>query len=317
VNVSLVTPAARGSRSGNRVTAVRWARILRDLGHRVRVSEAFDGAGADVLVAVHAYRSAASVTEFRQRFPQRPVVVLLAGTDVYRFQHSHPVETVACMQAADRLVGLHDRVARDVPAGLAGRVRVIHQSAAPLPGPRRPSLRHVDVCVVGHLREEKDPMRAALAARRLPAASRVRIVHLGRAHDARHAQAAREEMASNPRYLWRGEVGRGEVRRAFAHCHAMVISSRMEGGANVVSEAVVADLPVLASHVPGNVGLLGGRHPAYYPVGDERALAALLARVEGEPAFPERVRESQARRAPLFDPRRERAAWEALLRELG
>jgi len=96
----------------------------------------------------------------------------------------------------------------------------------------------------------------------------------------------------------------------------MVISSRMEGGANVVSEAVVADLPVIASHVAGNVGLLGGRHPAYYPVGDDGALAALLSRVEREPEFVARIRESQARRAPLFTPRREREAWGALLREL-
>ena len=316
MNVSLVTPAARGSRSGNRVTAVRWARILRDLGHRVRVREAFDGGDPDLLVAVHAYRSAASVARFRERFAARPVVVLLAGTDVYRFQQSHREQTVACMRAADRLVGLHDRVARDVPADLAPRVRVIHQSAAPLPGPRRPSRRHVDVCVVGHLRDEKDPLRAALAARRLPAESRIRILHLGRAHDERHAAAAREEMAANPRYRWLGEVARGEVRRRFARCHAMVISSRMEGGANVVSEAVVAGLPVLASHVPGNVGLLGGRHPAYYPVGDEDALAALLLRAERDPAFLERVLESQAQRAPLFDPRREHAAWEALLGEL-
>ena len=100
-------------------------------------------------------------------------------------------------------------------------------------------------------------------------------------------------MATNPRYRWLGEVSPGEVRRRFGRCHAMVISSRMEGGANVVSEAIVADLPVLASRVPGNVGLLGEGHPACYP------------------------RESQARRAPLFTPERERAAWQALLGELG
>ena len=365
LNISVITPAAKRSRSGNRATAVRWARILEALGHSVTIGEAWPGAGGgkgatlpggrdgpdlpgprenpdllagpespefsrepdgpgrpgqregpDLLVAIHAWRSAASVAAFRGRYPSRPLVVLMSGTDVYRYQHSHREETIASMAAADRLVGLHDLVAADLPPRFRGKLRIIHQSALPLRAPRNPSRRTFDVCVVGHLRDEKDPFRAAYAARRAPGASRLRIVHLGKPHDAAHARKARAEMARNPRYVWRGEAPRWQVRRIFARCHAMVISSIMEGGANVVSEAVVAGVPVIASDIPGNAGLLGPDHPARYPAGDTGALAALLHRAETEGGFLDAVRAHGDARRDRFSPERERAAWAALLGEL-
>jgi putative glycosyltransferase (TIGR04348 family) len=282
----------------------------------VQVCGGGDVPDGDLLIAIHAFRSAQAVTDFRARHPGRPVVVLLAGTDVYRFQHSDPEPTLASMAAADRLVGLHDAVAADIPQRFRGKLRVILQSAAPLPWPWRPSRRHVDVCVAGHLRAEKDPLRAAVAARRLPVDSRVRIVHLGRAHDEEWAAAARAEMARNARYLWLGEVPRGEVRRRFARSHAMVISSVMEGGANVVSEALVAGLPVLASRIPGNTGLLGDDHPGLFAAGDDAALSALLLRVERDAAFVEALRARGAALAPRFAPAREGEHWARLLAEL-
>lgn len=316
MNITVISPAAKQSRSGNRVTAVRWARILRDLGHRVRVEDGHDSHDADLLVAIHAYRSAAAINEWAHAHPQRPLVVLLAGTDIYRFAHSHPDITLAAMHAAHRLVGLHDRVAEDIPAQFGDKLRLIHQSSTPLPRPRKPGTRRFDICVVGHLREEKDPLRAAHAAALLPASSKTRIVHLGKAHNDAWAQAARDEMAVNPRYEWRGEVGAGEVRRVFGRSQAMVMSSVMEGGANVVSEAVVAGLPVLASAISGNRGLLGDDHRAYYPARDTQALAKLLLRAENEASFLESLQAHALTRAHLFTPQRERQAWAALLAEL-
>ena len=325
LNISVITPAAKRSRSGNRATAVRWARILQSLGHSVSVAEAWpgaDGAGArrfrspDLLVAIHAWRSAPSVAAFRERHPSRPLVVLMSGTDIYRFQHSHREETTASMAVADRLVGLHDVVGDDLPHQFRSKLRIIHQSAPPLRVPRTPSRRTFDVCVVGHLREEKDPFRAARAARLAPPASKLRVIHLGKPHDAAHAREAHAELAANPRYVWRGEVPRWQVRRAFARCHAMVMSSIMEGGANVVSEAMMAGVPVIASDIPGNVGLLGPDHPALYPPGDTEALRALLHRAETEPGFLDTVRAHGDARRDRFSPERERAAWAGLLGEL-
>jgi putative glycosyltransferase (TIGR04348 family) len=311
-----VTPAGKQSRAGNRTTAVRWARILGELGHRVSISETSDGTGVDMMVAVHAWRSAGSIRAFSDRYPDRPLVVLLAGTDIYRFQKSHPDETLDSMERATVLVCLHDLVHRAIPARFGGKLRVIHQSAPPLARPRAPSRRSFDICVVGHLRAEKDPLRAAYAARALPAESRLRVIQLGKAHDDHWAEAAKAEMDCNPRFVWKGEVTGGQVRRWFARSHAMVISSIMEGGANVVSEAVSAGLPVIASRIDGNVGLLGEDYAGYFPPEDTEALTALLWQAERDPSFAAHLAAQCDARRPLFTPAREKEAWARLLSDL-
>jgi Glycosyltransferase len=302
MKISLITPAYKQSRAGNRTTAVRWARLLRRLGHCVRIAVHYVDEDADLMIALHAWRSAASIERFHARFPERPLIVALGGTDIYRFIHSDPKLTLKSLELADILVGLHERVHEALPTPLHPKLRVIYQSAQPLPRRLTPSTRYFDVCVIGHLREEKDPLRAALAARQLPLTSKIRITHLGRAHDAQWAEAARTEMRGNPRYRWLGEVPGWQVRRFLAKTHAMVLSSRLEGGANVVSEAVVANVPVLASDIPGSVGLLGRNYRGYYPVEDTTALARLLRRVEENPDFLNALLTQCSHRAALFRP---------------
>jgi putative glycosyltransferase (TIGR04348 family) len=316
MKIVLITPKGPTSRTGNRVAASRWARILRRLGHRVRVASDYDGQPADLMVAVHAWRSAAAIERFKSKYPARPVVLQLSGTDIYHYIDVAPAATLRAMELADRLVALNDLAWRIVPKRLRARLSVIHQSAAPLPGPRRPSRGAVVVSVIGHLRDVKDPLRAAAAARLLPADSRVRVEQVGLAYTPQWAAQARAEMAANPRYFWRDDVPAAAVRRLLARSHAMVISSRSEGGANVISEAAVAGVPVLASRVDGNVGLLGADYPGYFPVGDTQALARLLRRLEREPRFVARLGKALARRAPLFRPAREIAAWRRLLATL-
>lgn len=316
VKISLVTPAGKRSRAGNRATALRWRGILHGFGHSVRVAVEDDGDDADMMVALHAWRSAGSIERFAGAHPGRPLVVALAGTDIYAFQHSHPEATLGSMERATALVCLHDLVHRAIPRKFGKKLRVIHQSAPPPNLPRAPSRRYFEVCVVGHLREEKDSLRAAFAARLMPESSRLRIVQLGRAHHDRWETDAAAEMVGNPRYVWRGEVPGWQVRRQFARSHAMVISSVMEGGANVVSEAIVAGLPVLASAIDGNIGLLGADYAGYFPPGDTEALAALLDRAESDPGFLRGLEAQCRRRRALFTPEREKAAWRKLLAEL-
>jgi len=272
--------------------------------------------GADIMVAVHAWRSARSICAFSDRFPDRPLIVLLAGTDIYRFQHSHPEETLGSMDRATTLVGLHDLVYRAIPGRFGPKLRIIHQSATPPASPYRPSKRHFEVCVVGHLRDEKDSLRAAYAARLAPATSRLRVINLGKAHDESWSNAAEAEMADNPRFLWKGEVTGGQVRRQLARSHAMVIISLMECGANVVSEACVAGVPIIASRIDGNVGLLGEDYAGYFPAKDTEALASLLQRAETEPAFLARLDAQCRAKRPLFKPEREREAWRSLLTDI-
>ena len=313
MQISLITPADKMSKSGNRTTAVRWARLLRRAGHRVAIATEYRGAGTDLLIAIHAWRSAEAARRYRQLFPDRPLVIGLSGTDVNSFLDSDPELTLGTMEMADALICLHDLIGPALPPALRKKLHLVRQSALPLPQPRRPSRRHFDICVVGHLRAEKDPFRAALAARRLPAASRLRIVHLGKAHSPDFAQGAAAEMAANPRYRWLGEVPGWRVRREFAKTQAMVISSTQEGGANVVSEAIAAGVPVIASDIPGNIGLLGRDYSGYYPVRDEAALAALLHRAETEPAFLDTLTRQVQKLAPLFQPAHEQAALQRIV----
>ena len=315
MKISLITPAPKQSRAGNRVTARRWARLLRELGHEVRVLRDYRDEPADLMIALHAWRSAFSIERFRARHPAAPLVVALTGTDIYRYAESDTATTFRSLDLADTLVGLHDLVRDALPREYRRKLTVIHQSATALPR-RRPLRRLFEVLVIGHLREEKDPLRAAAAARLLPASSRIRIVHLGGAHDRQWAERARREMGENPRYRWLGDVSGHAVRRALARAPLMVLSSIMEGGANVVSEAVVAGVPVLASAIPGSIGLLGRDYPGYFPVGDAAALARLMRRVEEDPAFRAALERHCAKRAPLFAPERERQAWRALLARL-
>jgi putative glycosyltransferase (TIGR04348 family) len=316
MNIVLVTPRGPSPRTGNAVAAVRWARILRQLGHRVTVSTDYVDEPADTMVAIHAWRSAEAIARFKSRHPKRPLILQLSGTDIYQYLSEDARPILRSMELADRLVALNNLAWRVVPSRFRKKLRVILQSARKPAAPRRPSERCIDVCVIGHLRDVKDPLRAALAARLLPAASRIRVVHIGRAYGPTWAAAAAAEMAENPRYSWRDEVPRAAVHKLLLRSHAMVLSSISEGGANVVSEAVMAGVPILASRVDGNVGLLGPKYPGYFRVGDTAALARLLRRIETQRPFVDQLRRAITRLTPLFTPEREIAAWRLLLAEL-
>ena len=315
MGILILCPARAGTRHGNRVTALRWARILRRLGHRVAVHEAFRDDRPDLLIAMHARKNAAAALRFRAGFPEAPLIVALTGTDVYRDIHRSRAARRA-LQAATRLVTLQPLALRELPRALRAKARVIHQSALAVRPGRRPA-RSFDVCVPGHLRSEKDPFRTALAVRGLPAGSRIRVLQVGSAMTAAMRRRAREEMMRNPRYHWLGDRPHREARAILARSRVMVLSSRIEGGANVLSEALASAVPVLASRIPGSVGLLGRGYPGYFPVGATRVLARLLGRVERDRAFYERLAGACRRRAPLVTPRAERRAWVKLLAELG
>ena len=184
---------------------------------------------------------------------------------------------------------------------MRAKLRIIHQSAPPLPR-RLPQLRDVfEVLVIGHLREEKDPLRAAYAARSCPLNCTIQVVHLGMAHDAYWTAPAKRKWWQ-PALPLAGEMPGWAVSRALARAPLMVLSSVMEGGANVISEALAAGVPVLASAIPGCIGLLGRDYPGYFPGRYTEALAALLHRAETDADFLDTLRRHCAARAPLFSP---------------
>jgi putative glycosyltransferase (TIGR04348 family) len=316
VRVLLACPFPPGSRLGNRVTAVRWRNLLTELGHRARVTTGLPAGSYDVLVALHAFKTAEAVHRSREQHPDRAIVVALTGTDLY---HDIRVQPAArrSLDLADLLVVLHDEAWRAVPSALRRKVRVIRQSADPVArAVTRRRAGTFDVALVAHLREEKDPLRAAIAARSLPSASRLRIVHAGRALSEKFRRAAEDEQAANPRYVWQGELSPPRARRLIADSRLLVLTSVTEGGANVLGEAIVSGTPVLASRIPACVAALGADYPGLFPVGDTRALTRLLARAEsGGELLATLARATRARR-PLFTRSAEKAAWRALLAEL-
>jgi glycosyltransferase involved in cell wall biosynthesis len=172
------------------------------------------------------------------------------------------------------------------------------------------------VCVLGHLRPVKDPFRTALASRLLPPMSGVRVLHVGAALSPDMAKQARAEATCNPRYRWLGDLPRWRALRILAGSRLLVLTSRLEGGANVVSEAIAVGVPVLASRIAGSVGLLGSGYPGYFSFGDTHALAELLTRAETDATFYTKLKSWCRRLRPLVRPARERQSWRRLLREL-
>jgi putative glycosyltransferase (TIGR04348 family) len=314
MKILLTCPAPPRSLQGNRVTALRWARLLRELGHRPQVVQDYDGSPCDLLVALHARRSYPAIELYRSRFPDHPLVVALTGTDLYGDIRTDR-HAQRSLDLAVRLIVLQALGAQALPARHRAKVRVLYQSVRPTPNVARKRSGFV-VCVLGHLRPVKDPFRAALAARWLPQSSRLQILQAGRALSPELADRARTLMARYPRYRWLGELPHHRARRLLAASHLLVHSSRLEGGANVISEAVVDGVPVLASHIDGNVGLLGKGYPGYFPAGDTRALADLLRRAESKPDYYVQLTRWCQRLRPLFDPTREHTGWRKLLREL-
>ena len=317
MRITIATPAPRGSTAGNRVTALRWSRILRGLGHRVRVTTGYDGRDCDVLIALHARKSAAAVARFRKLRQCSGLIVALVGTDLYVDLKRRDPRALQSIDAADRLVTLQPLAVQEVPKRLRAKVRTIFQSVAPVPV--RPAGRAREsfvVAVVGHLRTVKDPFRAALAARELPASSRIAIAHAGSALTPAMARRARAEMKRNPRYHWLGALQPSRARALLGFADVFVLSSRSEGGANALAEAIVAGVPVLASRIDGSIGLLGRGYPGYFTPGDTAALTRLLLRVETDGAFRLKLRRAVSARAKLFAESRERNAWRALLKEM-
>lgn len=321
IHVHIVCPASAKANNGNWQSAKRWSRFLRTR-YRVTISQQWPdeasaaaspaagpavqaAAAPDLLIALHARRSAAALAAYKAAWPTRPALLLLTGTDLYRDIASDAAAQQALRQA-DALVLLQPAGLAELPAALRGKASVIYQSAATL-APAAPARRWRDIALVGHLREEKDPatfMRAAALLR----SPQARLLHIGGALDAELGRLARQTMLEQPRYRWLGALPHAATRQRLKRCHLMALTSRMEGGANVIIEALTCGVPVLASDIGGNRGMLGEDYAGYFPAGDAAALARLIERSIAEPAYYAQLQSQCAARAALFAPAAEQAA---------
>src|SRR5688572_28936763 len=314
MKIAIVVPRSAVPRSGNRHTAARWAGFLRALGHRVREVTEWRGGGDDLVLALHAFKSHSSISRFSLQRPDNPLVVALTGTDLYRDIGRHP-EARESLGMAERLIVLQAEGLRELSPYLRTKARVVYQSAdvALRHAPDRSRFR---IAVVGHLREEKDPFRAVLALRFVDRAAPIEVVQIGGSLHPEMTRQARGWAQRERRYRWLRSVPHRRAMSELAKSHVLVVSSLMEGGANVICEAARIGVPVLASRIPGNVGMLGSRYSGYFPLFDDKALARLIERCIGDARYYRALRKAMLKRRALFEPRAERAALERLLRAL-
>ena len=314
MRIAIVSPASSGPRSGNRHTAARWAKFLRDSGHKVAVATGWDSGDEDVLIVLHARKSYESIERFHAARPGAPLIVVLTGTDLYRDIRTDP-DARRALDLASHLVVLQERGLRELARRHRAKARVIYQSAD-VRFRHTPPARRFRVAVIGHLRMEKDPFRAALALARLPERHDIEVVHLGSALTPDMGKSAERWMKREPRYRWLGSKPHGEAMHWLARSHVLVVSSVMEGGANVICEAARIGVPVLASCVPGNIGMLGSGYAGYFALSDDKALARLLERAARDSKYYRRLKNAVLARRQLFVPSAESGAVRRLVREI-
>jgi putative glycosyltransferase (TIGR04348 family) len=311
--VAIISPALRKANNGNWQTAHRWSRFLR-AGYDVTLASEWAGPAAGdlapaCLIALHARRSADAVARFADACPKRPLIVVLTGTDLYRDIRNDPAAQRS-LELATHLVVLQDEGPFELSAAHRRKCRVIYQSAIACHSHSVDSA-YFDVVLVGHMRPEKDPLTAMRSLALLPDDSRIRMTHIGGALDDEYLRAVQALQAQTwplgKRYSWLANLPHAETRRRIAGAQALVISSVMEGGANVIVEAITSGVPVLASRIAGNIGMLGRDYEGYFPPGDAVQLAELLQHASRDIGFLRRLRQQCAQRAPLFAPARERA----------
>jgi putative glycosyltransferase (TIGR04348 family) len=311
----LVTPYRADANNGNWRTAARWARRLAPA-YRVILQTADQPLAvrarrAVAMLALHARRSRGAIAAWKRERPNAALIVALTGTDLYRDLPAGDVDARASCEDADRLIVLQADAVAHVPAKLRGNVDVVYQSAHPLrpwPGKRADRL---DVVLVAHLREEKDPRTAFEAWRRLPRDLDATLTLVGEALDPKLGDEATRLASDDERVRWFGARPHAWTRQAIKRAHVLLVPSRMEGGANVVVEAITAGTPVIGSRMSGNVGMLGDDYAGYFPVGDAGALASLLIRASLDRKFLARLNDQCRARSVLFTPESERQALEA------
>lgn len=319
--VLIVSPAAASANNGNWHTAWRWSRMLRPR-FATTIAQTWQGEPFDVMLALHARRSAESIARWAQAKgameDAEGLGVVLTGTDLYR-----DIQTDAAAQAslryANQLVVLQECGADALPPALRQKARVIFQSTAAQATLTKPTA-PLRVVMVGHLRDEKLPQTLFEAARLLKGHPDIFIDHIGDALDPALGAQARACMLECPNYRWLGGMAHADTLKAIAQAHVLVHTSRMEGGAHVILEAVCSGTPVLASRIPGNVGMLGADYAGYFALGDAAELANLLLRCrasmnDASGLYAQLFRQCTLR-APLFLPATEQAAVVALVQNL-
>jgi len=312
--ILIASPYAREANNGNWRTAARWAQLLRDRFRMILQTSGEPLADAEMLVALHARRSGEALVRWREAFGDRPAILVLTGTDLYRDLPNGDAVAQSSLDSADALIVLQEHAVRDLPRRYRAKAHVVYQSARALV-PAAKTGRRLHCLFVGHLREEKDPVTAIRAIRLLDPALSVDLALIGGARDPECARAVRDSMRGCDNVRALDARPHAWTRQAIKRAHVLVVPSIVEGGSNVIVEAIRAGTPVLASRVPGNVGMLGEDYAGYFGVGRSSELAGLLRRCRADTDFLPLLARQCRRRDNLFRPASERASLTRVIRD--
>jgi putative glycosyltransferase (TIGR04348 family) len=315
-NIVIVSPALHDANNGNWQTAKRWAKLL-SAHYRTRIVRDWPDADAqsdDIMLALHARRSAPSIAAWALQRDKAALIVVLTGTDLYRDIHTD-THAQQSLDSAARLIVLQPLGVQELPQQHRAKTRVVLQSTTSRKTLHK-TQRILRAVMVGHLRDEKSPQTLFAAAHLLRAREDIAIEHIGAGLDDALAQDAINTEAACACFHWARALKHSQTRAKIQRAHVLVHTSKMEGGAHVVMEAVCSGTPVIASDIAGNVGMLGEDYQGYFPVGDAQALAAMLERCKDEPQFLDILRSQCALRAPLFAPQAEASALLQVIQSL-
>ncbi|MGH8632432.1 MAG: glycosyltransferase, partial [Burkholderiales bacterium] len=161
---------------------------------------------------------------------------------------------------------------------------------------------------------EKDPFRAVRAFSFLQEKD-LELIQLGAALDPKCETEARRWMKRDRRYRWLGSVPHAAALGWIARSHLLVVSSVMEGGANVICEAARIGTPVLGSRMSGNIGMLGRTYPGMFPLFNEKILASQIQKASERKNYYKQLKKQFGKRRHLFAPAAERNALNRVVRE--
>lgn len=313
MKVCVASPYPLTELKGNTVTTERIVELLCAGGIEARGSYLFDGDTAEVLIALHAVKGAQAVFDYREKFPEGRVIILITGTDLYESLPAGSEVGHRALREADRIVVVQKAAIERLPEEVRGKTVVIPASLDSIEIKAEPASPPFAISVVGHPRPVKRPFLTIEAVAKHPEWADVEVWQIGEALDEGSFQEGQEWVKRDFRYRWFGGMVREEALRLCAKSSLTINSSILEGGANAVMEAMTMGVPVLASRIEGNVGILGEDYPGYFEEGElDEALEAI---VDGRVDLRVWVELATAR-LPLFSPETESSSWLELLANL-
>ena len=315
LDVLIHSPYPRQKSQGNAVTALRMKNLLAEGGLSVAIHERGDSPiEAKCLIALNARKSAAEIFAFQERQSASVVVALLTGTDVNHPEMEDPCsDTIKALHQSDVIVSLHGGFSHRIPDELLGKTTVIYPSVRIPDTVRHFPTSEREVVIAGNFRDEKNPNLLIQAVGELVGES----ITFHAYGDGGSYQELLEKTADDyDDFKLHGVQDHEVLLTKMQSASVLLNTSIEEGGANAICEAVAIGLPVVASKIDGNIGMLGQDYAGFFTSGDVGELAKLLRRIFAEKELYELLKQQVSKRAELFSYEREAAEWVALVQKI-